>query len=133
MRRGRFKKSLEENVVIRRSDGVRINAQGVQIPNIIVVGDRFIAIVEPTRQAYANNEGLIVQSFGFEVFVTPPVTDVRTHDQIVRLKYLDAHATDTDIINHSGGGVLRVVNADPPVRQGQVFVCDEPNDPFNFS
>ena len=63
MRRGRFKQSLEETIAIRRSDGVRINAHGRQIPNITLVGDRVKAIVQQSSQAYTNDAGLVLQNF----------------------------------------------------------------------
>ena len=132
MRRGRFKQSLEETIIIRRSDGVRINAQGHQIPNITIVGDRFKAIVRQSRQAYTNSEGLVVQNFEYHVFIQPPLTDIQTQDQVVRLKYLDDNPTDADIMSHAEGGVLRVVDLDD-ARGEQRLICDDKLDALNFN
>ena len=132
MRRGRFKQSLEETIIIRRSYGVRINAQGHQIPNITIVGDRFDAVIRQSRQAYTNDDGLVIQDFAYHVFITPLVAGIQTQDQVVRLKYLDDNVSDDDIMSHAEGGVLRVVNVDD-ARGTQVLICDDRLDALNFN
>ena len=132
MRRGRFKQSLEETIAIRRSDGVRINRQGHQIPNITVVGDRVKAIVQQSSQAFTADDGLVIQNFVYHITITPPIDDIQTQDQVVLVSYVGDNPTDDDIINHAEGGVYRVVDTDE-ARGTQVLVCDDRLDPLNFN